>query len=147
MRAATPCRWNTSSSTRRSPTLPCTNSTPDATAARCPVLRSSSTIGTLPRARSCSTTTLPMYPAPPVTRTLCPIPSLQTEQPLQGVEQPVPPAGPRRLLQGDGGLVEELVQQRLAEVLDLAAILGAQVREADRKSTRLNSSHRLHQIG
>src|SRR5881398_272703 len=87
-----------------------------------------------------------MYPAPPVTRTLCPIPSLQTEQPLQGVEQPVPPAGPRRLLQGDGGLVEELVQQRLAEVLDLAAILGAQVREAAQGALELSGAHRLHPV-
>src|SRR5947208_3183546 len=87
-----------------------------------------------------------MYPAPPVTRTLCPIPSLQTEQPLQGVEQPVPPAGPRRFLQGDGGLVEELVQQRLAEVFDLAAILGAQVREAAQGALELSGAHRLHPV-
>src|SRR5437763_13216491 len=95
---------------------------------------------------SSSTTTLPMYPAPPVTRTLCPIPSLQTEQPLQGVEQPVPPAGTRRLLQSDGGLVQELVEQRLAEVLDLVAILGTQVREAAQRALELGGAHGLHPV-
>src|SRR5207237_9875100 len=87
-----------------------------------------------------------MYPATPVTRTLCPIPSLQTEQPLEGVEQPVPPAGTGRFLQGDGGLVEELVQQGLAEVLDLAAILGAQVRQAAQGTLELSGAHRLHPV-
>src|SRR2546429_9469442 len=87
-----------------------------------------------------------MYPAPPVTRTLYPIPSLQTEQPLQGVEQPVPPAGPRRFLQGDGGLGEELVQQRLAEALDLAPTLGAQGRGAAQGAPELAGGTRLHPV-
>src|SRR2546423_10657334 len=103
-------------------------------------------MGTWPRARSSSTTTLPMYPAPPVTRTLCPIPPLQTEEPLQGVEQPVPPTGPRGFLQRDRGLVEELVEQRLAEVGDLVAILRAQVGEAPQRALELCGAHRLHSL-
>src|SRR2546426_860803 len=124
MRASMRCRANRRSSTRRSPTFPWMNSAPCATAARWPVLRSSSTMGVSPRARSCSTTTLPIYPAPPVTRTLRPIRPLQTEQPLECFEQAVPPARLSRFLNGDGGRMQELVEKRLAEVLQLAATRG-----------------------
>src|ERR1700739_2037742 len=103
------------------------NSTPGATAVRWPVLRSSSTIGVSPRARSCSTTTLPMSPAPPVTRMLRAISRFQAEQALQGLEEAVAPPGSRGLLQRDGGVVQQLVEQRLTEVLELGAIFRREV--------------------
>src|SRR6266496_403168 len=129
-------RWpaNSRSSTARSPTFPLMNSTPGATASRWPVLRSSSTMGVSPRARSCSTTTLPMYPAPPVTRMLRAIRPLQVEQPLERFEQAVAPARLGRLLERDGGRMQELVEQRLTEVLDLAAILGTEMRQPAQRS-------------
>src|SRR5690242_8467609 len=45
----------------------CTNAAPGGTASACPVDRSSSTVTSCPSSRSCAATTLPMYPAPPVT--------------------------------------------------------------------------------
>src|SRR5207245_8518173 len=82
-----------------------------------------------------------MNPAPPVTRTLRVIPPLQAEEPLQRLEQTVAPPGLRRLLERDGRLVQKLVQQRLAEVLDLSAILGAQMREAAQRALQLRGAH------
>src|SRR3989442_12721019 len=117
------------------------NSTPGATAARWPVLKSSSTMGTSPRARSCSTTTLPMYPAPPVTRTLRLITSLQAEEPLQRLKQAVAAPGLRGFLEGDGRLVQKLVEERVAEVLHLFAVVGAQMREAAQRALQLGGAH------
>ena len=65
-----------------------------------------------------------MYPAPPVTRTLSFISALQAEEALQRLEQAVPPPGLRGLFEGDGRLVQELVEQRMAEVLDFSAVTG-----------------------
>src|SRR2546430_17614742 len=84
---------------------------------------------TLFRSSSCSTTTLPMYPAPPVTRMLRAIVPLETEQFLQRFEETVPSAGLRGLLECDRGMVQELVEQRVTELLHLGAILGRQMRE------------------
>src|SRR4029077_18732776 len=108
------------------------NSTPGAIAARWPVLRSSRTIGTPPRARSCSTTTLPMYPAPPVTRTLRVISPFQAEETLDRFEEPIAPPCAGGLLEGDRGLVQKLIEQRVTEMLDLGAILRAQVHATQR---------------
>src|SRR3977135_4126496 len=82
-----------------------------------------------------------MKPAPPVTRTLGVIAPLQAEQPLQRLEQTVAPPGLRGLLERDGRLVEKLVQQGVAEVLDLPAILGAQMREAAPRALHLGPPH------
>src|SRR3989454_11860499 len=94
-----------------------------------------------PRARSCATTTLPMYPAPPVTRTLSFISALQAEEALQRLEQAVAPPGLRGLFEGDGRLVQELVEQRMAEVLDFSAVVRAQMREAAQRALQLGGAH------
>src|SRR5207249_8762729 len=126
----------------RSPTPPCTNVASGATAARCPRLRSSRTTTGYPRARSWATTTLPMYPAPPVTRTLSFISALQAEEALQRLEQAVAPPGLRGLFEGDGRLVQELVEQRMAEVLDFSAVVRAQMREARSEERRVGKERR-----
>src|SRR5690242_210284 len=139
---------NSASSTGRSPTFPRMNSTPAGTAARCPVLRSSSTIGLSPRARSCSTATLPMYPAPPVTKMLRPIARFQTEQTLERFEETVPPTRAGGFLQRDRGLVQKLVEQRVTELFELGAILGGQMHAAQRPSDliRPNALHLIAQL-
>src|SRR5947208_14908189 len=81
-----------------------------------------------------------MNPAPPVTRTLRVIAPLQAKQPFQRLEQAVAPPGLCGLLEGQGRLVQKLVQQRLAEVLDLPAILGAQMREAAQRALQLRGA-------
>src|SRR2546426_8884293 len=75
-----------------------------------------------------------MNPAPPLTRTLRVIAPLQAKQSFQRLEQAVAPPGLCGLLEGQGRLVQKLVQQRLAEVLDLSAILGAQMRSEEHTS-------------
>src|SRR5215469_1609662 len=57
-------------------TSPQTNRAPDGTASAWPVDRSSSTVTSWPAAMSCDATTLPMYPAPPVTSSLMCSPSV-----------------------------------------------------------------------
>ena len=57
-------------SAAQSRSVPLTNVAPGGTASACPVDRSSSTVTSWPAATSCAATTLPMYPAPPVTSTL-----------------------------------------------------------------------------
>src|SRR3989449_9363704 len=91
--------------------------------------------------RSCATTTLPMYPAPPVTRTLSFISALQAEEALQRLEQAVPPPGLRGLFEGDGRLVQELVEQRMAEVLDFSAVVRAQMRSEEHTSELQSRLH------
>ena len=88
---------------------------------------------------------LPMYPAPPVTRMLRAIARFQAKQALQGFEEAVTPAGARSLLQSDGGLVQELVEQRVTEVLELRAILQSQVHAAQRP-LQLVRSDALHAV-
>ena len=70
MAAPTACSASSGSSTARSPTSPSTNATPSGTAQRKPVERSSSTTTGHPASASARTAWLPMYPAPPVTRTV-----------------------------------------------------------------------------
>src|SRR5439155_2645525 len=82
-----------------------------------------------------------MYPAPPVTRTLPLIAPLQAEEPLQSLEQAVAPPGLRGLLEGHGWLVQKLVEQRMAEVLDLSAVVGAQMREAAQRALQLGGAY------
>src|SRR5437764_737522 len=82
-----------------------------------------------------------MYPAPPVTRTLSFISALQAEEALQRLEQAVPPPGLRGLFEGDGRLVQELVEQRMAEVLDFSAVVRAQMREAAQRALQLGGAH------
>src|SRR2546422_567266 len=82
-----------------------------------------------------------MNPAPPLTRTLRVIAPLQAKQSFQRLEQAVAPPGLCGLLEGQGRLVQKLVQQRLAEVLDLSAILGAQMREAAQRALQLRGAH------
>src|SRR6266850_7988819 len=84
---------------------------------------------------------LPMYPAPPVTRTLLLITPLQAEEPLQRLEQAVAAPGLRGLLEGDGRLVQKLVEERVAEVLDRFAVVGAQMREAAQRTLQLGGAH------
>src|SRR6266516_14416 len=115
---------------RLSPFPPCTNSAPGLSAARLPRLRSSRTTTAWPCASSCSTTTLPMYPAPPVTRTLRAIRPLQAEQLLQRLEETVAAAGLRGLLERNRGVVQTLDEQRVADLLRLGSTLRRQVREA-----------------
>src|SRR5215469_1733154 len=62
--ASTPPASTAAASARRSPR---TNRAPGGTASACPVDRSSSTVTSWPAATSCAATTLPIYPAPPVT--------------------------------------------------------------------------------
>ena len=59
-----------STSAAQSRSVPLTKVTPAGTASAYPVDRSSSTVTSCPAAPSCAATTLPMYPAPPVTSTL-----------------------------------------------------------------------------
>src|SRR2546430_2039971 len=82
-----------------------------------------------------------MYPAPPVTRTLSFISALQAEEALQRLEQAVAPPGLRGLFEGDGRLVQELVEQRMAEVLDFSAVARAQMREAAQRALQLGGAH------
>src|SRR5437773_10205231 len=82
-----------------------------------------------------------MYPAPPVTRTLSVISALQAEEALQRLEQAVPPPGLRGLFEGDGRLMQELVEQRMAEVLDFSAVGRAQMREAAQRALQLGGAH------
>src|SRR2546422_6906184 len=82
-----------------------------------------------------------MYPAPPVTRTLPVITPLQAEEPLQRLKQAVAAPGLRGLLEGDGRQVQKLVEERVAEVLDLLAVVGAQMREAAQRALQLGSAH------
>ena len=65
--ASTPSASTSAASSR---SVPLTNAAPAGTASGCPVDRSSSTVTSCPAATSCAATTLPMYPAPPVTSTL-----------------------------------------------------------------------------
>src|SRR5256884_6484284 len=120
---------------------PCTTSDRAPTAARCPRLKSSSTTTEWPSASSCSTTTLPMYPAPPVTRMLRAIVPLETEQFLQRFEETVPSAGLRGLLECDRGMVQELAEQRVTELLHLGPILGRQMPEPFERSVQLSGTH------
>src|SRR6266496_4142837 len=131
----TPAATVASSSTRPAVTLlaryfagSATDSATRANAARC------MTASIRWPANSRSTTTLPMYPAPPVTRMLRAIRPLQVEQPLERFEQAVAPARLGRFLERDGGRMQELVEQRLTEVLDLAAILGTEMRQPAQRS-------------
>src|SRR2546425_115483 len=82
-----------------------------------------------------------MYPAPPVTRTLPAILPLQAEEPLERLEQTVAPSGLRGLFERDGRLVQKLVQQGLAEVLDLPTILRAQMGETAQRALQLGGAH------
>src|SRR5438445_85032 len=140
-RASNEWRASTPSSTRRSPTPPCTNCAPGSTAARWPRLRSSSTTTAWPRETSCSTTTLPMYPAPPVTRILLAMLSFQAKQLLERLQQAVPVPGLNRLLERDRGRMEKLVEQRVTELLDLGAVLGRQVREPFQDALQFRGAH------
>src|SRR5206468_3838474 len=94
-----------------------------------------------PCASSCSTTTLPMYPAPPVTRTLRAIRPLQAEQLLQRLEEAVTAPRLRGLLERNRGGVQKLVEQRVAELLHLGPILGRQVRKALEGTLQLRGAH------
>src|SRR5690348_12571744 len=120
--------------------------TPAGRLARRPVDRSSITVTTSPAWRYASTTWEPMKPAPPVTTTLRRIASLQTEQPLERLEQPVPPTGFGRRLDGDRGLMQELVEQRLTEMLELAPVLRAQVRQSPQQTLDLVRPHVIHAV-
>src|SRR6266480_3520386 len=82
-----------------------------------------------------------MNPAPPVTRTLRVIAALQAEKPLEGLEQTVASPGLRGFLEGDGRLVQKLVEQRVTEMLDLPAVVGAQMREAAQRALQLGGAH------
>src|SRR5947209_15756021 len=81
-----------------------------------------------------------MYPAPPVTRMLRAIVPLETEQFLQRFEETVPSAGLRGLLECDRGMVQELVEQRVTELLHLGAILGRQMRETFERALQLSGT-------
>src|SRR5438094_929979 len=82
-----------------------------------------------------------MYPAPPVTRMLRAIVPLETEQFLQRFEETVSSAGLRGLLECDRGMVQELVEQRVTELLHLGAILGRQMRETFERALQLSGTH------
>src|SRR5438046_479908 len=69
---------------------------------------------------------------------------LYSKQAAQLLEQAVPVALLRRLFQRNGGLVQELVEQRLAELLDLHPILGTQMRELTQRPVQLRSAQRVH---
>src|SRR2546425_11130086 len=51
------------------------------------------------------------------------------------------PPGLRGLFEGDGRLVQELVEQRMAEVLDFSAVVRAQMREAAQRALQLGGAH------
>ena len=59
-----------STSAAQSRSVSLTNVAPAGTASACPVDRSSSTVTSCPAAINCAATTLPIYPAPPVTSSL-----------------------------------------------------------------------------
>src|SRR5690349_14473639 len=122
------------------------NVTPAGRLARRPVDRSSTTVTSSPAWRYASTTWEPMKPAPPVTKTLRGIASLQAEQPFERLQQPVPPTGLSRRLDGDRGLMEELVEQCLTEMLELAAVLRAQVRQSPQQALELVRPHMIHAV-
>ena len=69
-KCSTPSVPSASTSAAQSRSVPLTKVAPAGTASACPVDRSSSTVTSCPAATSCAATTLPMYPAPPVTSTL-----------------------------------------------------------------------------
>src|SRR4029077_17544740 len=87
-----------------------------------------------------------MNPAPPVTRTLRVITPLQAKQPFQRLEQAVAAPRLRGLLEGDGRLVQELAEQRMAEVLDLRAVVGAQMREPAQRALQLDGAHLVESL-
>src|SRR5438093_13412611 len=68
-----------------------------------------------------------MTPAPPVTRMLRVISPVQAEQPLERLQHAVAPASLRRRFEGERGGVKKLVEQGLAEVLDLGPIVRAKL--------------------
>ncbi len=65
-------------------TRPATKVAPAGTASACPVDRSSSTVTSCPAATSSAVTTLPMYPAPPVTSSLIRPPGASAPPPRAG---------------------------------------------------------------
>src|SRR3989454_11195108 len=79
-------------------------------------------------------------------RTLSVIEPLQVEQLFQGLEQAVAPARSGRLFEGDGGSMQELVEQRVAQVLDLLPVLRAQVCEPAQRALQLRRAHLLQPV-
>src|SRR3989475_11931114 len=108
---------------------------------RRPVDRSSSTVTSSPAARYASATWEPTNPAPPLTRTrrVIPRPGLQPEQLLQRLQQAVAVPHARRPFQHDGGLVQELVQERLTELVHLRAIFGREMIEPAQRPLQLRA--------
>src|SRR6266699_460045 len=74
------------------------------------------------------------------------LPPLQAEQAFQRFQEPVPASGARRLLEGNGGLVQELVEQRVAELLNLGSAVWAQVGQASQCALQLGGPHPFHLI-
>src|SRR6058998_148937 len=90
--------------------------------------------------------TLPMYPAPPVTRTrrVTTGGGLHPEQAPQRFEEAVTATFFGRRLQSHRGLMEELVHERLTELLDVGAILGRECPQLPQCALQLGRAQRFH---
>ncbi len=64
------------------------------------------------------------------------LPPFQAEQAFKRVQQPVPASGARGFLEGNGWLVQELVEQRMAQLLELGSVVRAQVAQASERASR-----------
>jgi len=51
------------------------------------------------------------------------LPPFQAEQTFERFQEPVPASSARRFLEGNGRLVQELVEQRMAELLELGSVV------------------------
>src|SRR5688572_18316064 len=87
-----------------------------------------------------------MNPAPPVTRTLRVMARLQPEQFSHRLQQAVPASGPRRLLQRDRGVVQELVEEGVAEQLQLPTVLRREVSEPLERALELRRADVLEPL-
>ncbi len=72
------------------------------------------------------------------TRGIATLPPFQAEQAFERVQQPVPASGARGFLEGNGRLVQELVEQRMAKLLELGSVVGAQVAQASERASRIS---------
>src|SRR5712692_1164560 len=72
------------------------------------------------------------------TRGIATLPPFQAEHGFERVQPPVPATGASAFLEGNGRLVQELVEQRMAKVLELGSVVGAQGAQASERASRIS---------
>ena len=58
------------------------------------------------------------------------LPPLQAEQAFERLHEPVLPPSARGFLEGNSRLVQELVEQRMAEMIELGSVVRVQVAQS-----------------